>query len=251
VGRELGLVDEQDRVLGVRDHGALHLGLQGVGVGQRAVGRDALDAEVQAVGDVAEHGVHGERPDEGARQRAEHAADADEVDRRARMRGHELHHRERVRDDGRPHAAVEQRPRDVVGARRGVEEDRLALLHRGRGGDRDGALGLGGHLQAGGERVLVGGDRRHHRAAVGAPREPLALEAGEVAPRGHRRDAELLLELGDGHGAGAPQALDDRGPPGVGQEAAGFWNVRFDRSLLRNEQERSEQNMAFVSRVTF
>ena len=54
---ELGVVEQQHGLLGLRDHGALDLGLQLVGVGQHAVAGDALDRQEHAVGEVAEHGV--------------------------------------------------------------------------------------------------------------------------------------------------------------------------------------------------
>jgi hypothetical protein len=53
---------------------------------------------------------------------------------------------------------------------------------------------------------------------MGAAGQPLALQLGEIPPRGHRRDAELLLDLGDGHRARAPQELRDRGATRLGQD---------------------------------
>jgi hypothetical protein len=52
---------------------------------------------------------------------------------------------------------------------------------------------------------------------VRAAGDALALELGEIAPGGHRRDAEAGLELRDGHGAGVAQQLGDRGPARDGQ----------------------------------
>jgi hypothetical protein len=46
----------------------------------------------------------------------------------------------------------------------------------------------------------------------------LTLQLGEIPPRGHRRHAELLLDLRDRHRAGAPQELRDRGAPRLGQD---------------------------------
>ena len=78
-------------------------------------------------------------------------------------------------------------------------------------------LGLGGDLDALGERVLLRGDRRQDGAAVRAAGDALALELGEVAAGGHRRHAEARLDLGDGHGARVTQQVGDRGPARHGQ----------------------------------
>ena len=65
-------------------------------------------------------------------------------------------------------------------------------------------------------------ERREHRAAVGTPGEAAALEPVEVAARGHGRDAELLLELGDGDRSGHAQALDDGRAAGVSEQSPRF-----------------------------
>jgi hypothetical protein len=57
---------------------------------------------------------------------------------------------------------------------------------------------------------------------MGAAGEAAALEPVEVAAGGHRRDAELLLELGDGHRPRHAEALDDRRAARVSQEPARF-----------------------------
>ena len=66
------------------------------------------------------------------------------------------------------------------------------------------------------------GDGRQHGAAVRAADDAAALELGEVAAGGHRRDAEALLDLGDGHGAGRAQPLGDLAAAGLGEHAGPF-----------------------------
>ena len=49
-----------------------------------------------------------------------------------------------------------------------------------------------------------------------------ALELGEIAACGHRRDAEELFELGHGHGAVCAQPLGDLAAAGLGKHAGAF-----------------------------
>jgi hypothetical protein len=54
---------------------------------------------------------------------------------------------------------------------------------------------------------------------VGAPRDAAALELGQVAAGGHRRDAEQLLDLGHRDRARGAHAVGDRAPARLGQYA--------------------------------
>ena len=67
----------------LRDHGALDLGLERVRVGQEALGRDALDREHDAIGVEALDRAHRLGAHERLRERAERAAEADELEVRA------------------------------------------------------------------------------------------------------------------------------------------------------------------------
>ena len=220
---ELGVVEQEHGLAGLRDHRPLDLGLELVGVRQHAVAGDALHAQEQAVGVVAEHGVDRVRADERAGERAQRAADPDQLDVRGLARGDRLHHRQAVRDDGDAEADLDDPARDEVGGGRGVQEHRLARREHRDG--RLGQLGLGpgGDLDARGEGILLRGDRGQHGTAVGAPSQPLALELHQVAAGGHRRDAELGLDLGHGDGAGFAQQRGDRRSAGDGEHRCQAW----------------------------
>ena len=82
--RQLGVIDQEHGLARLLDHRALELGLERVGVGEHAVGGDALDRQEQPVGEVALDRAHRERADERAREPAQRAADADHLQRRAR-----------------------------------------------------------------------------------------------------------------------------------------------------------------------
>ena len=88
-----------------------------------------------------------------------------------------------------------------------VEEESRNTVSRGASiataASRERPLGLRRGLHTRGERVLLGRDGGEHRPAVRAAGDALALELGEVAPRGHRRDAEALLDLAHGDRARA------------------------------------------------
>ena len=155
-----------------------------------------LTLKNSAVGDVAEHGVDGERADERARQAPHHPADPDEVDRRARVRRDELHDRQRVRDHGRRDAAVEQRADDVVArVEESMNSDSPVLDAGRRGASASACLASAATSRREANESSWRAERRQDGAAVRAAREAAALEPVEVAAGGHGRDAELLLEL--------------------------------------------------------
>jgi hypothetical protein len=216
-GAELGVVDQEDGLDGLRDHRALDLGLELVGVREHAVAGDALDAQEQAVGEMAEHGVDRVRADERARERAQRPADRHELDVRRLARGDRLHHREAVGDHRDAEAQLDDPAGDEVGGARGVQKDRLARGEHRHGLVGEPGLGLGGDLDARGEGVFLRGDRRQHGAAMRPARDPLALQLHQVAAGGNRRDAEARFDLGDGDGAGVAQKVGDGRPADNGQ----------------------------------
>ena len=76
---------------------------------------------------------------------------------------------------------------------------------------------------------------RQHGAAVGAPQQAAARELVEVAARGHRGDAEALLDLGDGHRAAGCAARRRSGAGGSRRARScpcSVVSVRFARSRL-------------------
>ena len=105
-------------------------------------------------------------------------------------------------------------------------------------------------LEARSERVFVSRDCRQHGTAVGAACETSALEFAEVAARGHRRDAEALLDLDDGYRAAGSEDLDDRRPSSVRGESNPFVPGRFCLIVSPNERGRSDHTHVFVSRRT-
>ena len=124
--RQLRLIDQEHGLARLLDHGALELGLERVGVGEHAVGGDALDREEQPVGEVALDRAHGERADERAGEPAQRAADADHLQPGPALLEQQLHHRQRVGQHRRRQPGLDQPARDVVRRRRRVQEDRLA-----------------------------------------------------------------------------------------------------------------------------
>lgn len=101
---------------------------------------------------------------------------------RALLAGSLLH----AADDPRP-VEVERRHEHADGLLRAVR--RLACLQRG------GPVG------------------REDRAAVHAYEQPLGFKLLQVAAERHRRDVELLGQLGDSHRAGREQSLENEVPP--------------------------------------
>ena len=96
-----------------------------------------------------------------------------------------------------------------------MEESRKTVScgddHRDRGAS-EALLGVAREAEATVEGVLVTGDRRQYRAAVGAAGEPATLELVEVAPRRHRRNSEARLDRCDGDRAGGEQQVADQAP---------------------------------------
>ena len=92
----------------------------------------ALDAQEQAVGEVALDRADRERADERARQPPQRAADADQLDVGPALVEDQLHHRQRVREHGGGEPALDHQLRHEVARRRRVEEDRLARRRASR-----------------------------------------------------------------------------------------------------------------------
>ena len=83
-------------------------------------------------------------------------------------------------------------------------------------------LVVGVDLEPAGERVFVRGNGRQDGAAVRAADDAAALQLGEIAAGGHRRHAEALLDLGDGHGAVCAKPFGDLAAAGLGEHAGAF-----------------------------
>ena len=126
-----------------------------------------------------------------------------------------------------------------------VDEQSRNTLWRGASvrdrGPRQRPLGIRRGLDPGHEGVLVGRDGGEHRAAVRAAGQALALEVGEVAPRGHRRDAEALLELAHGDRARAAQQVRDRSTTGLRQHRALRCSFVFDLTVSSAVPNRNDQ----------
>jgi hypothetical protein len=105
---------------------------------------------------------------------------------------------------------------------RGVDEQGLAGLDRCEDGVRDPLLLVHLELETVVEGVLVGGEVGQHRPAVCAACLTVAREGSQVAPRGHRRDRELLLQSRHADGVLRPQHLQDQPAPFLGDERGGF-----------------------------
>ena len=119
---QLRVVEREHGLGRLLEHRALDLGLQRVHVGQHASRGQAGHAQHHAVGEATAHRAHGRRPDERARQAPERAADRDQLSRRV---GQLLQHGQAVRDHAHRQLPVADQPREEVGGRRRVEEDRL------------------------------------------------------------------------------------------------------------------------------
>ena len=71
---------------------------------------------------------------------------------------------------------------------------------------------------------LVGQALPAHGAAVRAGQHAFLFEQPEVAADGYLRDAEILAECGDPHGALRPEPRDDARAPLGGQHLANVWS---------------------------
>ena len=212
---------EQHSRLRMRDHRALHLGLERIGVGQKAFPRDAFDREDDPVDQVAAQRTHGVGADERVRELPEGPTERDQVDVRRVGVADQVHHRERARQDRGADPRLDDRLGDVKPGGRRVDEQGLARLERRDDRTRKPLLFGVLELEAVPERVLVGRKIRKHRAAVRPSRVSFAHENRKVAAGRHRRDAELLLDGADRDAP--PLAQRPRGSAGAAlRERAGL-----------------------------
>ena len=139
---------------------------------------------------------------------------------RAALAEDQLHHREAVREHGDRRPLLDHAPRDEVARRRRVEEDGLARREQRdrRGGEPLLGRGLDRSRRANESSCaeVVGSTR----AAVRAAQHAAPLELVEVAARGHRRDAEAALHVGDRDRPVRAQRLGDRAPARLGEQRA-------------------------------
>ncbi len=231
-GAELGVVEEEEGLLGLVDHAALDAGLGVVDLAEAAGGVEA-DAGEEELGDVeALEGLLGEGADPGAGGAVEDAAGGDDADvleaPEADGGG------EGIGDDGE--GDVGEDAGDLVDGGAGVEGDDVVGLEVADGvagdllleGEVGGLADVEGLVAAG----LGDGDS----AAVGADEAAFTGELLQVAADGLLGDGEAGGEGGDADAADGLQAVEDGLLTLLGKQRAvggGGRHVRFGLMHVR------------------
>src|SRR5215211_8627541 len=191
---ELAAIYEEDRLLGVLDHGALDLGLQNIRVRQETLAGNALDAHEGSVRIVRRDRPYRMRTYERERELPHHPTNPDDAGLGRFVLHEQLHHRHGVGQERDLRSLPQYSARHVV--RRGgtIQEHRIARLQQldGRAGQT--LFGLHTLVQPVPERVLMPRILRKNRSSVGSSYPSLILEGDQIPQGRHRRDPELRFQ---------------------------------------------------------